>query len=109
MDCKKVQYCSRNCQKINYQFHKRHCQYLKWIDTTEPPCEHESWGEWFKFQYSKMICLYVTAVMGQDYGLCEEFLEYVIKIQTLFHTRFTAWSQILMLLNFSYYAINRVI
>ena len=32
-----------------------------------------------------MICLYVTAVMGQDYGLCEEFLEFVIKIQTLFH------------------------
>ena len=24
--CKKVKYCSRNCQKINYQFHKKHCQ-----------------------------------------------------------------------------------
>ena len=35
--CKKVKYCSKNCQKINYQFHQIHCQYLKLIGTTEMP------------------------------------------------------------------------
>ena len=88
--CKIVKYCSRNCQKMNYQFHKNHCQYLKLIGTTElPPIQHamglECLQNWASMQFYKTTSLYATAIMGQDYGLCEDFLEFAIKIQKLWN------------------------
>ena len=88
--CKIVKYCSRNCQKNNYQFHKNHCQSLKLIGTTELPPIHHAMGleclqNWAHMQFYKATSLYATAIMGQDYGLCEDFLEFAIKIQKLWN------------------------
>ena len=87
--CKKVKYYSRNCQKINYQFHKSHCKYLKLIGTSELPwgrMESKCQWNWADMQLRKIMSLYATAIMGQDYGLCEEFLEFVIKIRKLWNS-----------------------
>ena len=85
--CKKVKYCSKNCQQINYQFHKHHCQNLKLIDATELlPLFWKQNVEWANMQFLKIKSLYATAIMGQDYGLCEEFLKFVMKIQKLWNS-----------------------
>ena len=76
--CNTVKFCSRACYKMNIPFHDVHCDNLKVLKMNKLTGCSSDQIDWDRSIQARS--LYATAIMGEDYELCEEFYDFAAKV-----------------------------